>query len=152
MLVHRRRPLISKPWSQSNRPGWRLKSGSPTTNPISIGSTVHGIPPIPIPTASIKARHGRHLKSNWTTDALWFSNTPDAAHRLQKTTAAKRNLGKAVRKAMFATNEFCRETSDSRQDQASNGDFSYRNNGHCLTETPPPPPFPPHPPFPRPPV
>ena len=152
MLVHRRPPSISKPWSPSNRPGWRLKSGSPTTNQTSIGSTVLGIHQTPTRTAWIKDRHGMHLKSNWTTDALWFSNTPDTAHRPQKTTAAKKNLGKAVRKAMFATNEFCRETSDSRQDQASNGDFSCRNTVHCLTETPLPPPFPPQPPFPRPPV
>ena len=152
MLVHRRRPLISKPWSQSNRPGWRLKSGSPTTNPISIGSTGLGIHQTPTRTASIKARHGKHLKSTWTTAALWFSNTPDAAHRPQKTTAAKINLGKAVWKSTLEANENLYEFSRFRRSSAFCGvsflsefQFSafqlYRNS-----------PFPPQPPFPRPPV
>ena len=66
-----------KPWSQSNHPGRRSRNGSLTTNPTSTGSTVPGIHPIPIRTASTNARHGRHLKSDWTTVARWFSNTPD---------------------------------------------------------------------------
>ena len=41
---------------------------------------------------------------------------------------------------------FCHETSDSRQDHVPNGDFSYRNAAHCLTETHLPPLFP-RPPF-----
>jgi hypothetical protein len=41
------------------------------------GSTVLGIPPIPIPKDSTKAQHGRHLKSNWPTAEPWFSNPPD---------------------------------------------------------------------------
>jgi hypothetical protein len=41
----------------------------PTTNPTSTGSTVPGIHPIPIPKDSTKARHGKHLKSIWTTAA-----------------------------------------------------------------------------------
>jgi len=39
-------------------------------------------------------------------------------------------------------NNFCLKTSNSRQDQVPNGDFSYRNTAHWLTETPLPPPFP----------
>jgi len=35
----------------------------------------------PTQMASIKARHGKHLKSTWMTAAFRFSNTPDAAHR-----------------------------------------------------------------------
>jgi hypothetical protein len=36
-----------------------------------------GVTPISIQTGSTKAKHGRHLKSIWTTAASWFSNTPD---------------------------------------------------------------------------
>jgi hypothetical protein len=53
------------------------KNGSPTKNPISIGSIVPGIHPIPILTASIKVLHGSPRKSNWTIAERWFSNTAD---------------------------------------------------------------------------
>jgi serine kinase of HPr protein (carbohydrate metabolism regulator) len=61
------------------------------------GSTVHGILQIPIPTVSTKAKHGRHLKSIWTTAASWFSNTPKKGARASRLfsksekTAAKKN-------------------------------------------------------------
>ena len=52
--------------------------------PPLMGSTIHGILPTPIQTASIKAQHGRHLKSNWTTVAPWFSNTPEREERASR--------------------------------------------------------------------
>ena len=50
------------------------------TNRISTGSTVPGIHPIPTPNGSTRRRHGKHLKSTWTTGASWFSNTPRKEH------------------------------------------------------------------------
>jgi hypothetical protein len=49
----------------------------PTTNPASTGSIDLEDHPIPIPTVSIKLRHGRHPKSIWTTAASGSSNPPD---------------------------------------------------------------------------
>jgi len=49
----------------------------PMKNRISIGSTVQEIHRIPTPMASIKVQDGSPIKSNWTTDASWFSITTD---------------------------------------------------------------------------
>ena len=39
-----------------------------------------------------------HLKSNWTTDALWFSNTPDTPIGLKKQPLPKKILAKRLGK------------------------------------------------------
>jgi len=62
----------------------RAARAFPTMNPTSTGSTVPGIPPIPIPKDSTSARHGRHPKSSWTTSESWFSNPPDPARQQKK--------------------------------------------------------------------
>jgi|GEM_PF-2749479 len=124
----------------------------PTTNPTSTGSTAPGIPPIPIQKVSTSARRGVPRKSPSMTAALWFSNTPDVARRTPKTTAAKIILGKAARKATFAANESCRETSEFRQIPAFYGSFFISKFLFSAFQLYPNPPFPPQPPFPRPPV
>jgi hypothetical protein len=53
------------------------RNGFPTTNPPPTDSTGLGFHQTLIPTGLIKAQHGRHPKSNWTTDALWLANTPE---------------------------------------------------------------------------
>ena len=103
-----------KPWSPSSRPGRRSKNGLPTlrsghadckillrilfstmgrltaagafptTSRTSTGSTVPGNPVNLTQTRSTKARSGNPRKSNWTKVALWFSNIPDPARRVQK--------------------------------------------------------------------
>jgi hypothetical protein len=147
-----RRLSTSRPWSQSNHPGRRSRNGSLTKSLISTDSTVPGIPPIPIPTASTKAKHGRHLKSIWTTAASWFSNTPDKqAARLPKT-VAKRNLGKAVWRATLTANENCRESFRYRQISASSGAFFLSAFQFSAFQLYPNPLFPRNPHFPAPPV
>ena len=67
--ARRRHPSTSRPWSRSNRPGRRSRNGFPTTNPTSTGSTVPGIQISLTQTGSTRRRHGKHLKSIWTTAA-----------------------------------------------------------------------------------
>jgi len=59
----------------------------------------------------------------WMTAALWFSNPPDPPVGLEST-AAEKNLGKAVCKNTLAPNETCRKISKSHQILASSGAFS----------------------------
>jgi hypothetical protein len=68
---------------------------------------------------------------------------------IRQKAAAKRNLGKAARRATLAANEFPSEISKLGQIPARLGVFSYRNTAHCRTEALLPPPFPPQPLFPR---
>jgi hypothetical protein len=105
-------------------PKARSRNGFPTTNRSSTDSTVTGILKesrrlvhlsmsrtmvIPVPTASTRSRHGTHPQSIGQTAAPWFSNTPEAPTPGLPKNAAKRNLGKAVWKAMLAANEFDRQ-------------------------------------------
>jgi hypothetical protein len=57
--------------------------------------------------ASTNAKHGSLPKSIWTKVERWFSNTSDPPG--EKTTDAKKKLGKAVWRATFAVNEFDRQ-------------------------------------------
>lgn len=75
---------FSEEWSPSNHRGRRSKNGYPMTNRISIGSTVPGSHQNLTPTGSIKARHGSPRKSNWTTVASWFSNSPAKGARASR--------------------------------------------------------------------
>jgi len=75
-------------------------------------------PTNPDRTASIKARRGNRPKSNWTISVSWFSNTPDS-----KNNRCQKNLGKAVRKFTFASNEDGTENSRFRQNPAFYGAF-----------------------------
>lgn len=80
----RHHPSTSKPRSPSSRPGWRSRNGSSTTKPTSTALTVPEIHQTLTPTALIKARHGKRPRSNWTTDAPWFSNTPERGERASR--------------------------------------------------------------------
>ena len=60
------------------------------------------------------AIHGRHLKSNWTTVGLWFSNTPEggSVSRLFSNTPknrCKKNLAKAVWISTLVADNNCRD-------------------------------------------
>jgi len=156
LLVHRRRPLISKPWSLSSRPGRRLKSGSPMTNPTSIGSTVLGVPPIPTQTASINARHGAPRKSPLMMAASWFSNTPEKGEQASRLFLSqplpKEILAKRFGKLRSRQMEIAVKSSRFHQNPASCGVFSLSAFQFSAFQLYPSSPFPPQPPFPRPPV
>jgi hypothetical protein len=72
----------------------RSRNGSPTKNPILTGSTVPGILMSLTQTGSTRRRHGKHLKSIWTTAAPWFSNTPKDPDRLAEKLPPKEILAK----------------------------------------------------------
>jgi hypothetical protein len=99
------------------------------SQPILTGSTIPGIHPIPIQMATTKAKHGRHLKSIWTTAASWFSNIPDPARRVQRTPPPKEFLAKRLGELRSLRIETAVKSPESA--------VCRRGLGILLTETPP---------------
>jgi hypothetical protein len=73
-------------------PPWQaIKEWIPDDEPTSTGSTVPGIQISLTKTGSTRRRHGKHLKSIWTTVASWFSNTPEDPCRLAENRRQKKS-------------------------------------------------------------